>query len=113
MNEGGGARLFQNWKSDPVVLNHFFEAVVANFKKFEGKKTSLQIYKSHALYKQAVQGDCTGGIPADGVNTKEGKKWKYWDSLRGMSQDMAKRRYCVLKYSSTLRIFNLIITLFS
>lgn len=90
MNEGH--KLFQHWKSDPAVLNQYFESVVANYKVYDGDKSATQIYKSHALYKQAIYGDCSTPAP-ENLKSKEGHKWKYWDSLRGMPQEMAKRRF--------------------
>lgn len=88
MTDGG---LFPNWKSDPRTLQLFFEAVVANYKRYEGTRTPAQIFKSHALYKQAVYGDCTEAPPSN-IESREGLKWKHWNALRRMPQDMAKRR---------------------
>ena len=96
MTEGGHERLFPNWKSDSRTLHQFFEAVVANYKRYEGKRSPAQIFKSHALYKQAVYGDCNQDPPSN-MESREGLKWKHWSALRHMPPDMAKRRWdCAL-----------------
>lgn len=83
---------FEHWKSDLTVLNQYFESVVANYKIYDGKKTPNTIYRSHGLYRQAVHGDCNIPMPKH-MMSKEGMKWKYWNSFRGMSTDTAKRRF--------------------
>lgn len=83
---------FEHWKSDPLILNQFFEAVAANFKLWSGKKTFSQVSKSHALYRQSVYGNCSIDEP-ESLQSKEWMKWKAWSDIRGMPSDMAKRRY--------------------
>jgi acyl-CoA-binding protein len=90
--EGPRPFAFQNWKSDSTVLHSFFESVVANYKRYEGSKTLVQVYKSHALYKQATSGDCNTVVPSSGLKSKEGMKWSYWNSWRGTTKETAKRR---------------------
>lgn len=52
-------------------------------------ETKLNFYK---WYKQGTTGDCSGSRP--GVFDLKGKaKWDAWNSVKGMSQDEAKKQY--------------------
>lgn len=99
-------RLRRGWRNDAAVLQQYFNACYHNWKVYEGPRTAKQVIKLQALYKQAVYGDNHEPQPVDGLaggatagtsqqqgTTLEGEKWLAWYKLKGMSSEMAKRRF--------------------
>lgn len=85
-------KLRNGWRNDPVVLNQYFHSCYNNWKVYKGNRTAKQVLKLQAIYKQATYGDNNEETPAH-LESVEGEKWKAWSALKGMPQDMAKRRF--------------------
>lgn len=80
------------WKYDHEVLEQYFQACYLNWKVYKGERTPKQVLKLQSIYKQAMYGDNPEG-PPDDLSSMDGQKWHAWQKLRGMSQEMAKRRF--------------------
>lgn len=74
------------------MLNQYFQSVVANWKIYQGPRTPKQVLKIQAIYKQALYGD-NPDMPPMNMDTNAGLKWIAWHKLRGMTKEMAKRRF--------------------
>ncbi len=85
-------KLRGGWKHDPAILNQYFESCYTNWKVYKGDRTPKQVLKLQAIYKQAVYGDNPDAAP-ENLDTTEGHKWQAWNKLKGMPQEMAKRRF--------------------
>jgi acyl-CoA-binding protein len=85
-------RLRSGWRHDPAILNQYFESCYNNWKVYTGPRTPKQVLKLQAIYKQAVYGDIRDEEPDD-LQSVEGQKWEAWKQLKGVPQDMAKRRF--------------------
>lgn len=85
-------RLRSGWRNDPAVLNQYFQSAYNNWKVYNGPRTPKQVLKLQSIYKQATYGDCTEPEPED-MHTLEGQKWEAWAKLKGMDEQMAKRRF--------------------
>jgi len=62
--------------------------------------TNDEKLKVYALYKQASEGDVTGGQPW-AVQFEARAKWDAWNALKGMSKDEAKKQYVALVDSTS------------
>ena len=50
-------KLRTGWKYDDKILDQYFESCYLNWKIYKGDRTSKQVLKLQALYKQAIYGD--------------------------------------------------------
>lgn len=85
-------KLRVSWRNDPAVLNQYFQSCVANWKLYTGPRTQHQVMKLQCFYRQAVHGD-SQELPPENVKGNDYVKWKAYQALKGMPQDMAKRRF--------------------
>lgn len=85
-------KLRSGWRNDPAVLQQYFQSAYNNWKVYQGPRTPKQVLKLQAIYKQATYGD-NHEQPPERIDSIDGEKWKAWASLRGMTQEMAKRRF--------------------
>jgi acyl-CoA-binding protein len=64
-------------------------------KRLPRRPSNQQLLQLYGLFKQATQGDATGGRP--GMLDPVGRaKWDAWAARQGTSRDEAKRRYVSL-----------------
>jgi len=85
-------KLRSGWKNDAGVLNQYFQSCVANWKIYKGERKPKQVMKLQVIYRQATQGDCTLPPPQN-MKSINGLKWQAWVALKGMPEEMAKRRF--------------------
>ena len=85
-------KLRSGWKNDAGVLNQYFQSCVANWKIYKGERKPKQVMKLQVIYRQATQGDCVSAPPQN-MKSVNGLKWQAWVALKGMPQEMAKRRF--------------------
>ena len=85
-------RLRRDWRNDNAVLEQYFIACIENWKMYKGERTPKQVARLNGIYKQATMGDSTW-IQRPESTKKEIEIESEWYRLKGMPQDMAKRRY--------------------
>ena len=69
-----------------------FEKAAEDIKNLTERPTNEELLELYAFYKQATVGDCNTDRP--GMFDLKGKaKWDKWDSLKGLSQDEARKKY--------------------
>ena len=85
-------KLRRGWKNDVQILQQYFQSCVTNWKIYKGKRNPKQVMKLQSIYRQAMYGDNTTPMPQN-LKSVNGLKWQAYMSLKGMSQEMAKRRF--------------------
>jgi acyl-CoA-binding protein len=85
-------KLRKGWRNDESTLIQYFNACIQNWKGYKGPRTQEQLNRLYGIYKQATVGDCDEPEP-ENPKGHAGIKWTEWHRLRGMSQNMAKRRF--------------------
>ena len=70
-------KLRKGWRNDDAVLNQYFQSCVSNWKVYKGPRTSKQVIKLQAVYKQAVYGD-NKELPPLELESNDGLKWIEW-----------------------------------
>ena len=85
-------RLRSGWRNDQLQLDQYFNSCVNSWKVYKGARTTKQVLKVHCIYKQATKGD---SIELEPENKKSSDwiKWKMYHDMRGIPQEMAKRRF--------------------
>jgi acyl-CoA-binding protein len=85
-------KLRRDWRNDNAILQQYFVACTENWKIYKGERSTKQVNRLNAIYRQATIGDSTW-IKTEFSSKKEIEREFEWSRLRGMPQDMAKRRY--------------------
>jgi ankyrin repeat protein/acyl-CoA-binding protein len=85
-------RLRSGWRNDPFQLEQYFNSCVNSWKVYKGARTTKQVLKVHSIYKQATKGDSIELEP-ENKKSSDWLKWKMYQDMRGIPQDMAKRRF--------------------
>ena len=85
-------KLRNGWRNDSAALNQYFQACVQNWKIYKGKRDPKQVMKLQCIYRQAMYGD-NKAPPPENMKNINGLRWSMWTSLRGMDEEMAKRRF--------------------
>lgn len=85
-------RLRNGWRNDTAALNQYFQACVQNWKIYKGKRDPKQVMKLQCIYRQAIYGD-NKAPPPENLKNIHGLRWTMWTSLKGMPEEMAKRRF--------------------
>ena len=76
-------------------LQQQFDAAAAQSKEFTRRPDNEELLQLYALYKQATEGDVTGGRP-EGFDFKAIAKHDTWEELRGKSKEQAMQEYIAL-----------------
>jgi acyl-CoA-binding protein len=90
--DGVRQTLRRDWRNDNDILNQYFIACVENWKIYKGPRTTKQGNRVNGIYRQATVGDSTWTQTADCLKA-EVEREAEWLRLKGMPQDMARRRY--------------------
>ena len=85
-------RLRRDWRNDNAILQQYFIACTENWKIYKGERTTKQVNRLNAIYRQATIGDSTW-VKTSESSKREVEREYEWYRLKGMPQDMAKRRY--------------------
>lgn len=84
--------LRRDWRNDNAILLQYFTACSENWKIYKGDRTTKQVNRLNAIYRQATIGD-SSWVQTETCSKKEIEREIEWYRLKGMPQDMAKRRY--------------------
>jgi len=84
-----------SWRNDDEALHEYFLACVMNWKEYGGARTAKQVLKIQTMYKQAVFGD-NNKPPPENLKSIEAVKWLEWEKYKGVTKQMAKRRFITL-----------------
>lgn len=74
-------------------LNAAFQQAVADSKQLPERPDNLTLLRIYALYKQATEGDTTGGDRPGMTDFVGRAKWDAWHALAGTAADTARRDY--------------------
>ena len=58
-----------------------------------GHKSDKHISRLNGIYRQAIDGDCTDSGDGLDMHALEGYKWAEWMRMKGVTKEMAKRRF--------------------
>lgn len=77
-------------------LQDQFITASANAKGLSSGLSNDQMLELYSLFKQASIGDCNTERPEGMFDIKGKAKWDKWNSLKGTSQEDAKKKYIEL-----------------
>ena len=78
-----------------MELQQQFESALARSKEFTRRPGNEELLQLYGLFKQATEGDATGGPPG-GFDFKAIAKYDAWAELKGKPKDEAKKDYISL-----------------
>jgi acyl-CoA-binding protein len=76
-------------------LKSRFEAAIAASKELDERPDNATLLKIYSLYKQATEGDATGGRPSF-TDMVARAKWDAWNAHKGKTADQAMEAYIEL-----------------
>jgi acyl-CoA-binding protein len=76
-----------------MELQQLFEAAVANSKTLSEKPDNETLLKLYSLYKQATDGDNNNEAPTNPFDFVNKAKYNAWESLKGITKDVAMQQY--------------------
>jgi len=74
-------------------IKNLFEQADVNSKTLSEKPDNETLLQLYSLYKQATEGDVSGGAPSNPFDFVAKAKYNAWESLKGLASENAMQQY--------------------